>query len=1238
MSKIKSQLLFSDLTGGLNTTYDKENINSTTKKTETPDMVNVEYFKLGGIKTMNGNIKVGENDNSIQNSPVVGGWEYTQGSKRYMIIGLENGEVRLYEPSLDKEDSNENPFVLLYKFPSTSKRMSFCNMNNGVIVTNGIDDLIIFDKGSKKIANGSVSFTEGDNIITGTDTYFTHAFKINDTIQIDGAKGVYTVKDIFSDNSMRVEPNIELEDYKTYYKWDGSSTNHIVKIEIPDISQTEVPDYMPNVMDVYQSDGDENVCTIKHFAGNNSYVSYNDIKSPFVLQSGRICRIDYANNTSSFITDNPKDPVNSCTQLTHKGYFVDINSRLYKVNDDNSYTLITDGVYLLVGDYFTKYDNTMYKIDGINFVEIDTNVLKIFPNDDDIVFYIKDLDIINNDYRLYYYSDSTFEYLEQHKGEVISENSFVIDNIDDIIITCGITRNSNQYTFPVVTTSDENAYYISLHKEVDGPGTYANVVMTNLTTTCRNRYFVTGCIGYKKVYENDILVSNKLYYGVYASTPYSQEYPDSLGVYGAYMTNAELEDGFVNALVNSKHAEGITPISYSDYNKRLSGQSYLDAITNKSGIIYVFHGTLDKGSVTLIDIHTNYTYSYSNKYPHWDINNTILYCDLYRMNNSTYLNNAFISSYHTNVLYPDNHGYFYTFYFDNWADLRNYFSYSGIFDDYDKHLGCYQDNTRFEINGEVVKFYNNTILNQYNLSLSGDVQLPITYPFILTYNIDSGADDIYTTSKSRYANNIYSEPNENSIRTNPHEPYSVNQIKVYGNEEDPLINIVDYVVEIVNNASNGIYTFNPLFNEKVYGEIPDTSGAGIYYSDVQLLNAVMTNTDPDAATGENVNVPVRGLALQFYNGRLWVGGEKGLFYSAVGLPNNWDIRSDAGAIYDLYNDSSPVKALGLFSEYLMVHKEFSTYILTCPGKAAEMEIKPFSNITCESQQSWIVSNTKYFVYSKDFMDIYPLVQHTVFNDKFLGEPITQKVRDIFRRVRIEDTDCIFCVSRPKERQMVFYLPTNTRDGSGEALIFDFQTKSWLLRDLPNWTEVDNEGNLIKCVTDVTCAFNFNNNIYIGTRDGLVLKEFTSESFKVLVDGEIKEAGLHAYYKSPWFDWVGGYTQSFAEFIVELDSEHDNHFFIRTQKDGQSRYEDREIDLDKITRNSKSLIWADDNGPEDSKWDEKNWSKLSFENIRMLLPNNVFEDFQVEFRAIKPGEHFCIYQYGFRRIETEEDPW
>ena len=396
----------------------------------------------------------------------------------------------------------------------------------------------------------------------------------------------------------------------------------------------------------------------------------------------------------------------------------------------------------------------------------------------------------------------------------------------------------------------------------------------------------------------------------------------------------------------------------------------------------------------------------------------------------------------------------------------------------------------------------------------------------------------------------------------------------------------------------------------------------LYLSTISSCNATLVNEEDP-----NVSTPIRGLAIQYYNGRLWIGGDNGLFYSQVGQYNKWDIKYDAGVLYSIYNDTSEIKALGLFSEFLVVHKKFSTYILTCTGDSSTIVVKPFSNITCESQQSWIVSNTKYFIYSREFMDIYPLVQHTIFSDKFLGEPVTQKVRNIFQNLIAENSGNIFCVSRPKARQMIFYLPLVNQLGSAYGLIYDFQTKSWLLRNVPQ---------------NVTIAFNYNGNVYIGTNDGMVLREFFGRTFKIYNPdtNEIEDAPIISYYKSPWFDWTNGYTQSFAEFIIEMDNSSENKFYIRTQKDGQSRFEDRIIDSSAL--NGDALIFDGPIGQDlpdnDTTWDNDIWVKGTFENIRMLLPNNVFEDFQLEIGTNELGQAFSIYQYGFRRIETDEAPW
>jgi hypothetical protein len=199
--------------------------------------------------------------------------------------------------------------------------------------------------------------------------------------------------------------------------------------------------------------------------------------------------------------------------------------------------------------------------------------------------------------------------------------------------------------------------------------------------------------------------------------------------------------------------------------------------------------------------------------------------------------------------------------------------------------------------------------------------------------------------------------------------------------------------------------------------------------------------------------------------------------------------------------------------------------------------------------------------------------------------------------------------------MLFYMPMVDQLGSSYALIYDFQCKAFVVRKVPQ---------------TVTIAFNYQNEVYIGTEDGLVLKEFVGTSF----NGE----AINAYYKSPWFDWAGDYYQSFAEFAIDMASEYNNNYYIRTYKDGDSPYEDRVIDNSSLT--TTGLIWDGDSHIEnnDTVWDEDVWTSGNFNSIRMLLPNNVFETFQLEIGTNTLGQAFAIYGYNFRRLETEEAPW
>ena len=384
-----------------------------------------------------------------------------------------------------------------------------------------------------------------------------------------------------------------------------------------------------------------------------------------------------------------------------------------------------------------------------------------------------------------------------------------------------------------------------------------------------------------------------------------------------------------------------------------------------------------------------------------------------------------------------------------------------------------------------------------------------------------------------------------------------------------------------------------------------------YISTLSEINAVLINSDdPDTRT------PIRGLAIQYFKGRLWIGSGSTIYYSQLGQYNKWDIKYGAGGFGDFYNDTSNVKSLGLFGDYMMIHKEYYTYKLSGGNDPESWSLQPYSNITCESQQSWIVSNNKYYVYSASNMGIYPLTQYTIFSNSYAGSEISEKIRNIFQQLREQDLDNIFVVSHPRKRWVMFYMPFYGYLGSSKAVILDLQTNSWLLRAVPQ---------------EVSVAFRFDNNIYIGTANGKVLREFSGRTF----DGEF----LDAYWKSPWFALGDdSYFKTFDEFNIQISEEENNTFRLRGYRDGESNFTERIV-----TNNLPdvfALVWDSiQTDPENiTSWDNYDWVKSKQLNFRFPMELNYSNTYQVELRTSELNQGFSCFGFSFRRTEFAEDRW
>lgn len=365
----------------------------------------------------------------------------------------------------------------------------------------------------------------------------------------------------------------------------------------------------------------------------------------------------------------------------------------------------------------------------------------------------------------------------------------------------------------------------------------------------------------------------------------------------------------------------------------------------------------------------------------------------------------------------------------------------------------------------------------------------------------------------------------------------------------------------------------------------DYIDVGIYLDELSLCKAVYTNSKD-----ENINKTVRGLALNTYNGRIFVGSNDGvLYYSAVGDIHGWDLQLGAGAIPQFYNDNSDFTALALWDKYLVICKRERSYLLN--GNDADESlwtIEPYSPYTCDSQQSWIDINNGLYIYSREAGGIYPMLQRTIYSPNYQGTEASVKIKDSFNYINTARYDYIFPVYHPKKRYLMFYIPMLTGIGSNSCYIFDLQTKSWLYREVTQ---------------EVTIAFQYNDEVYIGTKDGKILKEFSGNSFD--------DKPIEWYWKSPWFSFGRGTDfLSTREYRLNLSSESGNNFFTRVRRDGKSVYKQR-----RVTNNTNRFIGLDwDIG---YNKDDKNSSYIS------LITSYQVTDGSENFYTSKAGESSSV---------------
>lgn len=167
-------LSYFNLTGGLNTVQTMATINSTPNRTESPDMVNVEYFKLSGLKTMKGNVGLNHSNPLTDNKnyqPINFGYEYIKGNNRYMIVANRRNLYE-YDPvndvftllNLSPEVGNE------YTFYTAGEGITICGFANGIVAASPVNNYLVYYRKGRGAKLGTASVTNSNKVTVDSYT------------------------------------------------------------------------------------------------------------------------------------------------------------------------------------------------------------------------------------------------------------------------------------------------------------------------------------------------------------------------------------------------------------------------------------------------------------------------------------------------------------------------------------------------------------------------------------------------------------------------------------------------------------------------------------------------------------------------------------------------------------------------------------------------------------------------------------------------------------------------------------------------------------------------------------------------------------------------------------------------------------------------------------------------------------------------------------------------------------
>lgn len=391
---------------------------------------------------------------------------------------------------------------------------------------------------------------------------------------------------------------------------------------------------------------------------------------------------------------------------------------------------------------------------------------------------------------------------------------------------------------------------------------------------------------------------------------------------------------------------------------------------------------------------------------------------------------------------------------------------------------------------------------------------------------------------------------------------------------------------------------------------------GIYYNP-GYKNSVSPLNLPKI---DDETIPVDSVCQ--YAGRLWVSSESTLYYSALGVFNDWSSSHDAGYISNFHSSTAKITALKEYGGSLAIYKEHEVFLLSGTDPESFAIIK-FADKGAPGGNSVLTCNNKQYFFNS----------YGLFSLSYVGELAqivmsTNHAKNIVKmfekldRTRISET---ILVSLEIKNQIWIFPPISGETGEKEVWIYDWALDCWFIRVIPY---------------EISTAASVYGNIYTVTPDGpddTGICIFCEDKGNTFASKPIKFK-----FSTPFFNFSKPTTRKIiedAQIICDGASENNFEFSISTDYVTKNVTEPESVWLEV----PNVLVWA---GLEDSEimpgaemcWGSADGPAIWSDYVQEALKLDIFEAntaVQLHFEGAKAGKDLTIIGIEFKGILYEE---